>query len=118
MNPKFWKPPIKSKSFWRKLDSWAKKIELLFATKLDDFIKNIVYSEEGNQEYFEKVEKSLQQICCLLSCLIINNDIREKFDNIDNYLEEQMGIYEDKKCISKKIRLVCKNIISEYRSKN
>ena len=85
---------------------------------LDDFRNNILYSEEGNQEYFEKVEKSLQQICCLLSCLIINYDIREKLDNIDNYLEEQMSIYEDKKNISKKIRLVCKNIISEYRSKN
>lgn len=84
---------------------------------LDDLKKNINYNENGDQEYFEKTEKSLQQICCLLSCLIVNKEINDQFDNIDQYLETQINIYEDKRCVSKKIRLVCKNVLCEYKLK-
>jgi hypothetical protein len=84
---------------------------------INDFKKNIKYKEDGNQEDYEKVEKCLQQLSCLLSCTILNEDSIRIYNNLelDTFLEEQMLIYEDKKCISKKIRLVCKTTIQELR---
>jgi hypothetical protein len=84
---------------------------------LNDFKKNIKYKEDGNQETYENVEKSLQQLSCLLSCIILNEDSKKIYNDLelDTFLEEQMVIYEEKKCISKKIRLVCKTTIQELR---
>ena len=84
---------------------------------INDFKKKIEYKEEGLQEEYENVEKSLQQLSCLLSCIILNQDSKKIYDelSLDTFLENQMIIYEDKKCISKKIRLVCKTTIQELR---
>jgi hypothetical protein len=80
---------------------------------INDFKKSIQYKENGNQEDYEKVEKSIQSLSCLLSSIVLNDDSRKMLNYIDLFLTEQMIIYEDKKCISKKIRLVCKNTIFE-----
>ena len=84
---------------------------------INDFKKNIKYKEDGNQETYENVEKSLQQLSCLLSCIILNEDSKKIYNDLelDTFLEEQMIIYEEKKCISKKIRLVCKTTIQELK---
>ena len=82
---------------------------------IKDFKNTIEYREDGTEEDFEKVEKCLQQLSCLISCVVLNEDSKVIYDNLDVFLEEQMIIYEEKKCISKKIRLVCKNTISELR---
>ena len=80
---------------------------------INDFKKSIQYKENGTQEDYEKVEKSIQSLSCLLSSIVLNDDSRKMLNNIDIFLTEQMIIYEDKKCISKKNRLVCKNTIFE-----
>jgi len=84
---------------------------------INDFKKKIEYKETGTQEEYEIVEKSIQQLSCLLSCIILNEESRKIYNTllIDKFLEDQMIIYEDKKCISKKIRLVCKTSIQELR---
>ena len=80
---------------------------------INDFKKSIEYKENESQEYYEKVEKTIQSLNCLISSLVLNDDSRKMLNGLDKFLTEQMLIYEDKKCISKKIRLVCKNTIYE-----
>jgi len=82
---------------------------------INDFKKIIEYKENGTQEQYEKVEKAIQQISCLISCITLNEESKKLYGNLDEFLEKEIAIYEEKKCISKKIRLVCKNTISELR---
>ncbi len=85
----------------------------IMSSIISDFKKTIYYKENGLQEDYEKVEKSIQSLSCLVSSIVLNDDSKKMFGNLDLFLIEQMAIYEEKKCISKKIRLKCKNIIFE-----
>lgn len=80
---------------------------------ITDLKKNIVYKIDETQEYYEHVEKSIQLLSKLVPSIVINNESKKIFDGLNTFLEEQMKIYEEKKCIQKKIRLICKNIIFE-----
>ena len=80
---------------------------------INDLKKNIIYKENGSQEDYEKVEKSLQQMNCLISSIIFNDDSKYILGDLNIFLQKELDIYEEKKCISKKIRLVCKNTIYE-----
>jgi hypothetical protein len=80
---------------------------------INDLKKNIKYKPNETQEYYEKVEKSIQLLSCLVSSIVINTESNILFDDLDNFLQEQLNIYEEVKCITKKIRLVCKNILFE-----
>lgn len=82
---------------------------------INDFKKIIEFKENGTQDQYEKVEKSIQQVSCLISCIILNEESKKLYSNLDEFLEKEIAIYEEKKCISKKIRLVCKNTIAELR---
>jgi hypothetical protein len=82
---------------------------------ITDFKNKIQFKEQGSQEDYENVEKAIHQFSCLISSIIKNADVKAIYNDLDNYLEEQMLHYENKKYISKKIRLVCKNIIEELR---
>jgi len=92
-----------------------KKILVSIVSDLENLIK---YKEEEDQEYFSRVEKAIQQFTCLISVILPqnssgnseNNDI---FTSLLEFLEKNILIYEEKKCISKKIRIVCKNSITE-----
>jgi hypothetical protein len=117
-------------------DMWSKEkseksmilIGTLFNTKLiekkilvsiiNDLEKLIKYKEDEEQEYFSRVEKAIQQLTCLISVILpqnssVNYDNNDIFSDLLKFLEENILIYEDKKCISKKIRIVCKNSITE-----
>lgn len=80
---------------------------------LNDFRNKITYKENGTQEDYEIVEKSIHQLSYLLSTIILNEENIKVYDDLDVFLTNQMNIYEEKKCISKKIRLICKNSIEE-----
>jgi len=80
-----------------------------------DFKKNIKYKEGETQEYYENVEKSIQLLSCLTSCIVLNDDSKKVYGDLDNYLENEINIYEEVKCIKKKDRLICKNCIYELR---
>lgn len=82
---------------------------------INDFKKIIEYRENGSQEDYENVEKCLQQLKCLVSSVVLNSENKIVFDGLDDFLEKNINIYEEKKCIQKKIRLVCKNTIDELR---
>jgi hypothetical protein len=85
----------------------------IMSSIINDLKKNITYKEDENQEYFEKVEKSIQILSCLISSVVLNADSKKMFNNLDKFLTEQVEIYEEKKCIQRKTRLICKNIIYE-----
>lgn len=85
----------------------------IMASIVNDLRKIITYKEDGKQEYYEYVEKSIQLLSCLVSSIVLNEDSKKMFGNLNAFLQEQMVIYEEKKCISKKNRLVAKNIILE-----
>lgn len=87
----------------------------VMASIIKDFKNKIEYKEDGSQEDYENVEKSIHQLSCLVSTIIKNNDVKLIYNELDTFLENQMTIYEEKRCISRKIRLVCKNIIEELR---
>ena len=79
-----------------------------------DLKKNITYTENESQEYYDSVEKSIQLLSCLVLSIVLNNESKAMLDNLEDFLQKQLILYEeDKKCISKKIRLVCKNLIFE-----
>jgi len=83
---------------------------------INDFRTKIQFIKDGQQEDYKNVENAIHQFSCLISTIAKNNDTKVIYGDLDDYLEEQMTFYEDKKeCISKKIRLVCKNIIEELR---
>jgi hypothetical protein len=92
-----------------------KKILGSIITDLENLIK---YKENEKEEYFNRVEKAIQQLTCLISVILPqnslgNNENKDIYTNLLEFLEENIIIYEDKKCISKKIRIVCKNSITE-----
>ncbi len=80
---------------------------------INDLKKNILYKENETQEYYECVEKSIQLLSCLVTSIVLNTDTKIVFDGLDEFLKNQMQIYEEVKCIQKKTRLICKNIIFE-----
>ena len=90
--------------------------EKVMSSIVNDFRTKIQFIKDGKQEDYKNVENAIHQFSCLISTIVKNNDTKIIYGDLDNYLEEQMTFYEDKKeCISKKIRLVCKNIIEELR---
>lgn len=80
---------------------------------ISDLKKNIVYEPEKTQEYYEHVEKTVQLLSCLVSSIAINPESKQIFEGLDVFLNKQMEIYEEVKCIQKKTRLICKNIVFE-----
>ena len=80
---------------------------------IGDFKKTIEYKENGTQEDYERVEKSIQSLSCLVSSIVLNDDSKKMFGDLCEFLQNNINIYEEQKCISKKIRLVCKNTIYE-----
>lgn len=89
--------------------------EKVMSSIISDFRNKIAYNDGGVEEDFIIVDKSIHQLSCLISTIIKTDDTRSIFGDLDIFLENQMTIYEEKKCISKKIRLVCKNCIEELR---
>jgi hypothetical protein len=83
--------------------------------KTDDKSIIVDMKENGVEEDFLIVDKSIHQLSCLVSTIIKTQETKTVFGDLDIFLENQMTIYEEKKCISKKIRLVCKNCIEELR---
>ena len=86
--------------------------EKIMKSIFEDLKQKIKYKENETQEYYDNVEKSIQYLSLFVS-IINDNTI---YDSLDKFLEDEMVIYEEKKCITKKIRIVCKNIITELRT--
>jgi len=86
--------------------------EKIMKSIFEDLKQKIKYKENETQEYYDNVEKSIQYLSLFVS-IINDNTI---YNNLDKFLEDEMVIYEEKKCITKKIRIVCKNIITELRT--
>lgn len=87
----------------------------IMSSIINDFRKMIQFNENGTQEQYEKVEKAIDQLSCLVSCIIKNDEAKKIYNDLDLFLESENKIYEKKKCIKLKTRLVCKNIIDELR---
>ncbi len=83
--------------------------------EIEDFKEN--EENEESDEYYQSVEKSINLLSSLVSCVVLNEDSKVVYGDLDNYLEAKMALYEDKKYISKKIRYICKNIVTELRKK-
>ena len=80
---------------------------------INDLKKNIIFKSDETQEYYEHVEKSIQLLSCLVSSVSINTESKTIFNGLDDFLNKQMEKYEEAKCIQKKTRLICKNIVFE-----
>ena len=89
--------------------------EKVMSSIISDFRNKIAYNDSGVEEDFIIVDKSIHQLSCLISTIIKTDETKSIFGDLDIFLENQMTVYEEKKCISKKIRLVCKNCIEELR---
>ena len=90
---------------------------------INDLKKLIEYKEDQTQEFYEHVEKAIQHLSCLISVILPQNsqyssseNLNEIFLDIVEFIEKYIIIYEEKKCISKKIRIICKNSISEIQN--
>jgi hypothetical protein len=89
--------------------------DIVMKSIITDFKNKIIFKDNQTAEYYENVEKTIYQFSCLISTIIKNSQTIIIYENLDNFLEEEINKYENKKFISKKIRLVCKNIIEELR---
>jgi hypothetical protein len=78
--------------------------ELLLSI-FDDFKKCIIYNENKNELDFNATEKSIQLLVHLSSTLIMNDNIKEKCEEMNNFIKEHKIIYDENKKISKKSRL-------------
>lgn len=87
--------------------------EKIMLSIINDLKNNINFKPNETQEYYEHVEKSIQLLCCLVSSIVLSSESKCIFLDLDKFLQEQMIIYEEVKCIQKKTRLICKNIIFE-----
>lgn len=87
--------------------------EKIMLSIIADLKKNIIYEPDKTQEYYEHVEKTIQLLSCLVSSIALNTEAKQIFEDLDVFLNEQMKIYEEVKCIQKKTRLICKNIVFE-----
>ena len=87
----------------------GKIIEEKIMVSINNDLKKILFILNETQEYYDKVEKLIQLLNCL-SSVVLNTNSRCIFNGLDKFLQEQLNYYEEAKCISKKIRLVCKNI--------
>lgn len=95
----------------------SKIIDDKIMTSIISELKNrIKYNSDGDEQYFSNVEKAINQLYCLISTIVKNEDTVKIYGNLDMFLENEMNIYEDKKCISRKIRLICKNCIKILRN--
>ncbi len=82
---------------------------------IKDFKKTIEYKESKPLESYGRVEKAIQLLSSLVNCIVLNDDSKAIYGDLDNFLENQITIYEGNQLISKKIRYICKNIIHELR---
>lgn len=87
--------------------------EKIMTSIFSDLKEKIKYKDNESQDYYENVEKAILQMSLFVSIINDNN----VYTDLDIFLENEMIIYEEKKCITKKIRIVCKNIITELRTK-
>ncbi len=82
---------------------------------IKDFKKTIEYKESKPLESYGRVEKAIQLLSSLVNCIVLNDESKAIYGDLDNFLENQITIYEGNQLISKKIRYICKNIIHELR---
>lgn len=87
----------------------------IMSSIINDFRKIIEYKENDSQEHYEKVEKAIDQLSCLVSCIVKNEEAKKIYNDLDTFLEKENVFYEKKKCVKLKTRLVCTNIIEELR---
>ena len=85
--------------------------DIIMSSIINDFKKSIIFVKDENQEYYEKVEKSILSLSCLISNINLNEDAKTMLNKLDQFLLEQIAIYEIEKCISFTNRLICKNIV-------
>jgi hypothetical protein len=53
---------------------------------LKDLIDNIVYVADKTQEYYDKVEKSIQLLSFLVASVVLNDESKEMFSGLDKFL--------------------------------
>ena len=81
-----------------------------------DLKMKIKFKPEEDEVYYENVEKAIQNLSFLVSIINIHDSNNNIYDGLDIYLEQEMEHYEvEKHRLSRKVRLVCKNIIDDIR---
>lgn len=71
-----------------------------------DFIEGVTI--DGN-----RVEQIIRQFMILMSSIVLNVDSLKLFDGLGEYLDGELAKYNDKKLISKKMSLICKNLMCD-----
>lgn len=87
----------------------------VFIEIINDYKNQITFNETMSETNFSIVEKAMNQLCHFLTLLKFTPELLIITDNIDTYLEQQLKIYNDKKCISKKVRFICENTIEHIK---
>jgi hypothetical protein len=84
---------------------------------IKDFRKIIEFKENQPQEYYDRLEKAVVLLASLVNCVVLNEESKKIYNDLDVYLENQLALYEEnKQYISKKTRiLVSKSIIDVLR---
>ena len=80
-------------------------------------LKNIImYKENQEKTYYDNVEKAIQNLSFLVSIINVQEENSNIYEGLDKFLEKELDNYErEKHCISKKVRIICKNIIDDIK---
>ncbi len=82
---------------------------------IKDFRKMIEYKPNQEKVYYEKVEKAILQLSSLVSSIILNEESKKIYGDLDVFLDTQITLMDENNNIVNRNRLTCKNTIAELR---
>ena len=88
----------------------------VMASIFTDLKNKIKYKSEQEKTYYDNVEKAIQNLSFLVSIINVVEENSNIYEGLDKFLESELANYElEKHCISKKVRIICKNIIDDVK---
>jgi hypothetical protein len=92
--------------------------ENVLTSIIDNYKKKIAFPDTESEANGLLVEQVIGQFMILLSSIVLNNESIRLFDGLAQFIDGELLKYNERKLISKKIGLVCKNLFYEVEKFN
>ena len=92
--------------------------EQIIAEIINDYKNKIIFKENQTTEYYLIKENIFSQLFTLLSSIIFNEETMALFNDVEQFINDEIAKYKENQCISKKIQLICKNLFTDIIKNN